>query len=898
MSPLNSLLLSLALVAAAQAFSNCGTSSQLVGCIACANGFTLSLNLSDNLYTCINTPNCIAVQQAVCSECASPYVYDAGSDRCSLNEGCVTLNGSTLCLECNNQSYSLKNGFCVLNDIEYCSVYSASQLCSLCEYEFMDPASNCSVSPSFCLDFDYPTWKCLQCPANTVLHQEATHCVSAVANCVRYGAAGCVLCERGFVLLANACSVAAYTETLLDGNYYRRCLDRNQQLLNQACSAVSNHCVAENSLTWCLTCLDGYYLSGNACFECSTANCFACSNMGCTVCERGYYLSSSTCLSCSVYGCEDCINSNGTVQCVQCALNATLYAGACFECGAGSSFSIQDKKCLACSIANCSSCSVIYGPAGKQETCRWCMDGYYLDNSVCSVLTASATLSTSNALEILSKALPGSEPALKSKSALMKVCPRTNGYVCECGDSTATSVCASYVYEVDVSGLFATLTCEQLRQHADIVRMSAELPTFSHSMPADCLMSEHAYWNVLSAYTFQLQRGTNRLTSLYAEASSMRNVFSEETVTILTGNGFYYKYKPRGVSSGDDGFINASIADSWTLFFVFFDRVPSQDQLTGKVHVFTDSSSPFSVQTQTVGQSGNIDQFQVYREGSLDSTASVSMSAGILTISNFGKSTASSLAGLQVLAAAESTEDAYVLERIEYIFWNESFIYILVFLAMYLVFIPLCSIVDCCRGDILRRKRIDAEEESAENKDSEQMDVVKVNYRDFFPLYNIGNTPRPRRLLKLCLFLLNCQHGVTFLTLAYFNLAADSEIVAVVLAIPCYLGTVLLGYVCGLLVKYLPSFTKYFINLLALGYWVLWVVLMRRFASAEYKLYVLVFALIFLALDLVVDCLETLLVYFVIKQEDRQVSFLRCIAKWLSFRGFYEFDRLAKDITD
>ena len=119
-------------------------------------------------------------------------------------------------------------------------------------------------------------------------------------------------------------------------------------------------------------------------------------------------------------------------------------------------------------------------------------------------------------------------------------------------------------------------------------------------------MDKHAYWNVLSTYTFQLQRGTNHLSSLYNELITMKNVFSEETVTILTGNGFYYKYKPMGVSNGDDGFISATITDSWVLFFIFFDRVPSSTQLTGKIHIFTDSSTAFNVQTETIGQSDNI----------------------------------------------------------------------------------------------------------------------------------------------------------------------------------------------------------------------------------------------------------------------------------------------------
>ena len=75
-----------------------------------------------------------------------------------------------------------------------------------------------------------------------------------------------------------------------------------------------------------------------------------------------------------------------------------------------------------------------------------------------------------------------------------------------------------------------------------------------------------------------------------------------------------------------------------------------------------------------------------------------------------------------------------------------------------------------------------------------------------------------------------------------------------------------MGYICGFLVKILPNITKYLINIITIGYWVLWIALMRNFTSYEYKFYVLVFFLIFLFLDLAFDLLETLLVYFVIKQ--------------------------------
>ena len=163
------------------------------------------------------------------------------------------------------------------------------------------------------------------------------------------------------------------------------------------------------------------------------------------------------------------------------------------------------------------------------------------------------------------------------------------------------------------------------------------------------------------------------------------------------------------------------------------------------------------------------------RSGSIFRNSSVSLSDGILTITNITKSSANAVYGFEVFSEAESTVDLYEAERIEFIFWNESFIYILVFLTLYLIFLPLCSLVDCCKTESLKRKRINTSEDmSSSDKNNDEGSVVKINYRDFFPIYNIGNTPRPRRLLKLCLFLLNCQHGITFLVLAYFNLEADS----------------------------------------------------------------------------------------------------------------------------
>ena len=46
------------------------------------------------------------------------------------------------------------------------------------------------------------------------------------------------------------------------------------------------------------------------------------------------------------------------------------------------------------------------------------------------------------------------------------------------------------------------------------------------------------------------------------------------------------------------------------------------------------------------------------------------------------------------------------------------------------------------------------------------------------------------------------------------------------------------------------------------------------------------------------EFLETLLIYFTIKQDTRQIGLFRTLSKWLSFRGYYEFDEMAKDLAD
>jgi len=91
--------------------------------------------------------------------------------------------------------------------------------------------------------------------------------------------------------------------------------------------------------------------------------------------------------------------------------------------------------------------------------------------------------------------------------------------------------------------------------------------------------------------------------------------------------------------------------------------------------------------------------------------------------------------------------------------------------------------------------------------------------------------------------------------LIYFHLSAGQPLVAVLLAIPAYICTIILGYLCGLITLKLPGNTKYLINILTIVYWVIWVVVMADFYSNEYKPYVYTFVVIFFVVDMLFDFL-------------------------------------------
>lgn len=66
----------------------------------------------------------------------------------------------------------------------------------------------------------------------------------------------------------------------------------------QCMIACVSPCINCTSLSTCLSCVSGYYLSGTSCLTCTSAisNCQICSSDGssCTLCQQGYTLNTTT----------------------------------------------------------------------------------------------------------------------------------------------------------------------------------------------------------------------------------------------------------------------------------------------------------------------------------------------------------------------------------------------------------------------------------------------------------------------------------------------------------------------------------------------------------------------------------------------------------------------------
>jgi hypothetical protein len=117
-------------------------------------------------------------------------------------------------------------------------------------------------------------------------------------------------------------------------------------------------------------------------------------------------------------------------------------------------------------------------------------------------------------------------------------------------------------------------------------------------------------------------------------------MFSDQKVTILQGNGFYFKYIPGAKDGnsilGDDKYIFTTIPNKYFVsVYAFFTRDNSDKAntaLTGQTYVFTNSPSPFSVTLKKSWYPFKIASIKLKIDGK-DSPKSPTQSNGYFTIS-------------------------------------------------------------------------------------------------------------------------------------------------------------------------------------------------------------------------------------------------------------------------
>lgn len=147
---------------------------------------------------------------------------------------------------------------------------------------------------------------------------------------------------------------------------------------------------------------------------------------------------------------------------------------------------------------------------------------------------------------------------------------------------------------------------------------------------------------------------------------------------------------------------------------VLFNQTASSADITGTIYVFTDlsNSNSVSVKIKKINVLAANQAYQVMINNAIQTLSVSSDSDGYLTIAGVPTSTSTTQYAIYVTTtAAISSGDLYSSQRIENIIYRDAFIYILVVIALYLILLPMCALVDCVDNKSFRR-RINKEEDS------------------------------------------------------------------------------------------------------------------------------------------------------------------------------------------
>ncbi len=330
--------------------SSSGSGSSNGGAVIISNGG--SSNNRDS--------NCMKYNGAICSACSNRYYVGPNSLCVPINPLCNTYNSSGACLSC-YPGYAVSGTICIVSNKQSdpnCKSYTAGGSCASCYSGFYlnQAQSLCVALSPLCKTHNLTNGFCTSCFPGYNLNSNTGNCgLASLDNCQKNDPVTklCVQCLSKFYLDSSS-----------------KC-----RQMNPLCKTANQNNGA------CITCYQGYVLSGDVCIiggaTNSDVNCQNFTNGACQQCYSGYFL-----------------NTQG-----KCAQNNPLCrtsdkTGACLTCFPG--YRVVDRNCSSSTSATSSS-DVNCKSTDQSGVCTSCYSGYFLTQGmVCQKMDALCKSYTSS----------------------------------------------------------------------------------------------------------------------------------------------------------------------------------------------------------------------------------------------------------------------------------------------------------------------------------------------------------------------------------------------------------------------------------------------------------------------------------------------------------------------
>ncbi|KAL4469881.1 hypothetical protein ABPG72_011102 [Tetrahymena utriculariae] len=364
-------------------------------CLTCSNG-TSCLTCNDGDY----------IIGSLCSQCQLGYfMTDNQCTKC--DDSCQSCSGQgpSNCVVCSQLDFyisSSQNNICV------------SQ-CDLTQSQYIDNITNpqqmyCRKCPSSCQSCNNDT-NCTSCIQGYFLNQnQCFQCDSSCLTCLGPGHTNCIVCAQANSYISvkqnNSCvSVCDTTQA--------QYIDTLSNPLQNYCRLCNSQCQTCSSQQICTQCIQGYYLNQYQCNQCNSScqSCSGGSESDCIICQQqGYYISTQ---------------QNNT-----CVTQCDVHQGQYID----NTTNPKQMYCRQCS-SNCLTCQ-------DQNTCIYCIEGYFLNQNQCKLCDSSCqSCYGSNPNNCIICQLTDSFISIKQNNICVSQCDLTQGQYIDTIDNQKQKYC-------------------------------------------------------------------------------------------------------------------------------------------------------------------------------------------------------------------------------------------------------------------------------------------------------------------------------------------------------------------------------------------------------------------------------------------------------------------------